>query len=100
MLTFSCRSDFLKFKYEYFAAYIFGDLLHSLAVKKLLIEDVPLHDISEDIFLGVGKWLRELHFRRTMLTFVPTKSFLVSDSYFFFKVSVGLCLCPSTKKGD
>lgn len=77
--------SFISSWFRLFAAYIFGDLLYSLMVKNLRIENLPLYSLDGDVFLGVGKSLKELHFLNTKLTAVPRDSFAVCKRSFFFK---------------
>lgn len=54
----TCRFLFYNYMVRIFAAYIFGDLLYSLMVKNLRIENLPLYNLEKDVFLGVGKYLK------------------------------------------
>lgn len=40
---------------------LYGDLFYSLNAKRLKLEDMPLADLDSDLFLGLGKSLKELY---------------------------------------
>ena len=57
---------------------MYGDLLYSLSVKTFNFKKVPLNDLHKDIFLGIGKSLKEINFIDTALSKLPNASFTVS----------------------
>ena len=67
----------------YSTAHIFGDLLYSLSVRNLFIKDVPLNEIGKDLFLGVGKSIREIQLRNTKLNSIPSDSLTVIIHSFY-----------------
>lgn len=66
----------------WFSANIYGDLFYSLGVKTLTIKNVPLSELHRDIFLGIGKSLKEVNFLETSLDKIPSAPFAVRADFF------------------
>lgn len=56
---------------------LFGTLLHKLSVKRLLVYDTPIADISDHVFYGINDTLLELHLVRSELTAFPRDAFKI-----------------------